>query len=237
MSYTVESPGAAPPAARRPVAVTLASALLALMALVGLGYAIATLAVVPGTLDRFRDAAAGPNSADVDGYVTGVWIGAALATVLAVILFALYIVLAVGLRRGSNASRIGTWVVCGLGLLFGCGSTVAVAAQRSGDGGPGTLGVTLSQAYPGYWIPLNLSLSIAQMVGYLVVAVLLLAGAREHFGRRAPAAPAPTRPQAYGGLPAYGATNPYPPARAYPPPPAGPPGHGQDNDYWSRPTN
>jgi hypothetical protein len=236
MSYTVESPVAAPPAARRRVAVTLASALLALMALVGLGYAIATLAVVPGTLDRFRDAAAGQNSADVDGYVTGVWIGAALAMVLAVILFALYIVLALGLRSGSNASRIGTWVVCGLGLLFGCGSTVAVAAQRSGDGDPGTLGVTLSEAYPGYWIGLNLSVSIAQMVGYLVVAVLLLAGTREHFGRRTPAAPAPTGPQAYGALPAYGATNPYPPAGVYPPPPAGPPGHGPDNDYWSRPT-
>jgi hypothetical protein len=217
--------------------VTLASALLALMALVGLGYAIATLAVVPGALDRFRHAATGQNSADVEGYVTGVWIDAALAMVLSVILFALYIVLALGLRRGSNASRIGTWVVCGLGLLFGCGSTVAVAAQRSGDGDPGTLGVTLSEAYPGYWIGLNLSLSIAQMVGYLAVAVLLLAGSREYFGRRTPAAPSPIRPQAYGALPAYGATNPYPPAGVYPPPPAGPPGHGPDNDYWSRPTS
>jgi hypothetical protein len=231
MSYPVGSPSTAAPAARRPVAVTLASALLALMALAGLGYATATLVVVPGTLDRFRDAATGQDSADVDGYVTGVWIGAALAMVLAVILFALYIVLALGLRRGSNGTRIATWVVCGLGVLSGCGSTVAVVAQRSGDGDPGTLGVTLSEAYPSDWIGLNLSLSIAQMVGYLVVAVLLLAGTREHFRRRAPGTPAPTAPQAYG------ATNPYPPAHVYRPPPAGPPGQGPDNDYWSRPTS
>jgi uncharacterized membrane protein len=235
MSYAVESrAAAAAPAARRPVTVTLASALLALMAVVGLGYAVATLAVVPGTLDRFRDATQGRNSADVDGYVTGVWLAAALATVLAIILVALYVVLALGLRRGSNAARIATWVVCGLGLVFGCGSALAVAAQRSGDGNPGTLGVALSGAYPGHWIGLNVALAIAQMVGYLVVAMLLLAGTREHFR----AARAPVPPQSYGALPTYGATNPYPAAGNYSQaPPQQPPQSGPDHDYWSRPSS
>jgi hypothetical protein len=238
MSYAVESPVVAASAARRPMAVTLAAALLVLMALVGLGYAVATLVVVPGTLDRFRDAAGGANSTDVDGYVTGVWIAAALATVLAVILFALYVVLALGLRRGSNASRVGTWVVCGLGLLFGCGSAVAVAVQRSGEGDPGTLGVTLSEAYPAFWIGLNLTLAIAQMAGYLVVAVLLLVAPGSYFGRGTSAARPGPAPHAYGALPTYGTMNPYPPAGTYPTPnpPAGPPRPGPDDDYWARPS-
>src|SRR5690349_17011000 len=117
MSYAMQSPAAAPApttsAPRRPGSVTSASALLILMAVVGLGYAVATLAIAPGTVDRFQAAAAGGNSADVDGFVTVVWIGAALSAVLAVILFALYVVLALGLRRGSNAARIATGVVAG----------------------------------------------------------------------------------------------------------------------------
>ena len=167
-------------------------------------------------VDRFRDAAAGADSAEVDGYVTVVWIGAALGAVLAVILFALFTALALGLRRGSNAARIGTWVVCGLGLLFGCGAVATVAVQRAGDGTPGTLGFALSEAYPGSWIGLNVGLAIAQMAGYLVVAVLLIAGPGTFFGRPGAAgggaAVRPLGSGAYVALPTYGSVNTYPPA-------------------------
>ena len=140
MSYAVQTPvQAAVP--RRPVTVQLAAALLALMGLVGLGYAVATIAVAPGVVDRFRAAAGPADSGDVDAYVTGVWMVAALGAVLAVILFALYIVLALGLRRGSQASRVGTWVVCGLGLLFGCGTTFTVARPAVRHGRPGGAGL------------------------------------------------------------------------------------------------
>src|SRR6185312_1424253 len=127
--------------------------------------------------------------ADMDGFVTVLWVAAAVAAVLAIILFALYVVLALGLRRGSNAARIGAWVVSGLGLLAGCGSTVAVAVQRRGVGTPGTLGTALADAYPSGWIGLNIAVAIAQMAGYVAVAVLLAVSPGGFFRRTAVAAP------------------------------------------------
>jgi hypothetical protein len=254
MSYAVQTAPVPEAAPRRPVTVQLAAGLLALMALIGLGYAIATLAVTPGVLDRFRDAAGPGRGSDIDGYVTGVWLLAALGAVLAVIIVALYVVLALGLRRGSRASRTGTWVVCGLGVLFGCGTTATVAIQRAGAPNPASLGAALTDAYPGYWIPLNISLAVAQMVGYLVVALLLAAGTRGFFRRTAPAVP-PAGGGAYVTLPTYGSANAYPPqssaplasradappaSRADAPPASGPgvpPPSGPDDDYWSRPAS
>lgn len=250
MSYAVPPPVAPPAAApgRRPASVTVAAALLALMGVVGLGYAVLTLAVVPGALDRYRSTARADGRLGVEGYTTLVWILAAIGMVLAVILVALFIVLALGLLRGSSASRIGTWVVCGLGLVFGCGSTVTVAVQRSGEGDPGTFGVLLSESYPDYWIGLNLTLAVAQMLGYLIVAVLLIVAPGAYFGRDSRA-----EPSALASLPPYGSTSAYPgpppavvPPGGYPPgasptPPPGasptPPRPGPDDEYWARPSS
>ncbi|MFI7545638.1 hypothetical protein [Actinoplanes sp. NPDC049599] len=268
MSYVMQPPAAAPAptdAPRRPGSVASASVLLIMMAVVGLGYAVATLVIAPGTVDRFRAAAGGAASgADVDGFVTVVWIGAALGAVLAVILFALYVVLALGLRRGSNAARIATWVVAGLGLLGGCATTATVAVERAGDPVQGSLAAALSDAYPRAWIPLNIGLAIAQMLGYVIVGVLLLASPGTFFGR----APKPLPPDPFAA-PGYGAPGGYPappvgygppptggysappmggygspyPAAAPPPvtppgvAPAGPPQPGPDDEYWSRPSS
>lgn len=210
MSYAMQPPAVAPAptsAPRRPVSVVSASALLIGMAVAGLGYAIATLAIAPGTVDRFRAAAGGASSVDVDGFVTVVWIGAALSAVLAVLLFALYVVLALGLRRGSNAARIATWVVAGLGLLAGCGTTITAAVERSGDPVRGTLAAALSDAYPGSWLTVNLALAVAQMLGYALVGGLLLVSPGTFFGR-APKQPPPdpfAAPAPAGALPGYGA--------------------------------
>jgi hypothetical protein len=242
MSYAVQTP---PPAAApgRPLTVRLAAALLAVMGLAGLGYAVATLIVVPGALDRFRAAASGADRGDVDGYVTVVWVGAALGAVLAVIVFALLVVLALGLRRGSQASRVGAWVICGLGILFGCVSCVTVAAQRSGEGAPGTLGGALSDAYPDMWIGLNVATAVAQMVGYLVVALLLAFSPGAFFRRGVPSAQ-PGAAGAYVTLPTYGSATAYPPTGPHQPPaspgyaspaPPAPPARGPDDDYWARP--
>jgi hypothetical protein len=174
MSYAVESvPPAGRPAPRRPAPVTIAAGLLGVMSLAGLAYAVATLTVTPSVVGRFRAAATGAGPAVVDGFVTALWVVAAVAAIVAIILFALYVVLALGIRRGSNAARIGVWVVSGLGLLAGSGSTVAVVVQRHAVGAPGTLGPALSGAYPGGWISLNVAMAVAQMVGYVAVAVLL----------------------------------------------------------------
>ena len=185
MSYAVEPPGAVDSPRSRPVPVTLAAALLGVMGLAGLAYAVATLAVTPGVVGRFRAAAIGADRADVNGFVTVLWVAAAVAAVLAIVLFALYVMLALGLRRGSNAARIGAWVVCGLGLLAGCASTTAVVVQRRGVETPGTLGTALADAYPNGWIGLNVAVAVAQMVGYVAVAVLLLASPSAFFRRPA----------------------------------------------------
>jgi hypothetical protein len=240
MSYAVQQPAAAEaPHPRRPATVGFAAVLLAVMGVGGLAYAVATLAVTPTVVNRFRGAAGPASSTDIDSMITVVWVGAAIAGALAVILFALYVVLALGLRRGSNASRIGVWVLCGLGLLAGCGTTVTVLVERSGTGTPGSLGVTLSDAYPGGWIGLDVALAIVQMVGYVVIAVLLIVSPAAFFGRgRAHAPSGPT----YAGIPPYGAASaPYGPPSPYGPgvgprpgPPYGPgPGapHGPGAPY------
>jgi hypothetical protein len=234
MSYAAPAPAAPDPAPRRPVTVRLATALLTLMASVGLVYAVVTLAVTPGVVDRFRDAASGTDGSDVDAYVTVVWIGAALGAVLAVLLVALVAVLAMALRRGSNGARIGTWVVCALGVLFGCGAVGTVAAQRAGQSSPGTVEFALSEAYPDGWIGVNVGLTVAQMAGYSVVAILLVAGPREFFGR----GHVPVAPAAYVALPTYGTPQPsYRQTPGISQPPSAPPAPGPDDDYWARPSS
>jgi hypothetical protein len=222
MTYAVQPPPAAPASPpRRPVTVGFAATLLAVLGVGGLAYAVTTLAVTPTVVDHFRRAVAA--SSDVDGLVTLLWVVAAIGSVLAVILLAVYVVLALGLRRGSNGSRIAVWVLCALGILGGCASAVTVLVQRSGDPVPGSLGQALVDAYPGGWIGLNLALSIAQVIGYAVIAVLLVMSPAAFFGRGA----APATPT-YAGIPGYIA----PPGYNAPPgygPPAGygtPPGYG-----------
>jgi hypothetical protein len=236
MSYAVQPPVTAPPppavapGPQRPLPASLAALVLQAMAVVGLIYAVVTIVTAPGSVSRFRDAAAGAAAEDVDGYVSVIWIGAAIGLILALILVALYIVLALGLRRGSNAARIATWVVCGLGLLAGLGSTITVLVQRSGDSHPQSLAAALSGSYPSYWIHLNLTLAIAQVAGYVVVGLLVLLAGGAWFGR-GPAAPqAPTYGQQPYGQPGYGGygapgSGPGSITGGYPPAPFGP-GYG-----------
>jgi hypothetical protein len=241
--------------------VALAAGLLALMGLAGFGYGVVTLVVTPGVVHRFKAAAAGTDAVAMDNYVTVLWIGAALGLVVALLLFALSIVLALGVRRGSNPSRVGVWVICGLGLLAGCASAATVGVQRSGDEVAGTVGAALGAAYPGGWIATNVVLSVAQILGYLAVAVLLLVSPRAFFGR---AATVPDAHPAFAGIPSYGQPASHGPApvssqpgyaasppgyAASPPgyapqlpgpeqvPPVAPRPSGPDDEYWSRPSS
>jgi hypothetical protein len=257
MSYAVQAPPAAAEA-RRPGTVSLAATLLAVMAVVGLGYAVASLAVASGTVSRYRASAGGADPDDVDGTVFLVWAGAGMAVAIAVLLFALYTVLALGLRRGSNAARITTWVVCALGLIAGCGSALTVFSQDNLSE-PGL--TTLADAYPNGWVGVNVGMAIAQIIGYLLVAGLLVASPGRWFGRGGESsAAAQSGPYgAYGALPGMPGLYPQPPPpnpyAAAPPAPSVPPGPygnpygnspyaaprapepGPDDEYWSRPSN
>jgi hypothetical protein len=228
MSYPTMPPPAMTPAvapaspAGRPPVVSVAAVLLWVMAAVGLIYAIATIAVVPGTVSRFRAAVDGTGSfgqsfnggTDPDTYVAVVWLGAAVGLAIGVILFALYVVLGIALRRGSNTARITTLVFCGLGALAGAGALIAVAAERGGDRSPWSVGEQLSQAYPSGWLGVNVTLAAAQILAYGLVAILILAAPKVFF-RRAASPDAPS-----SALPRYGSA--FPPAPGYGPPPGYP---------------
>ncbi|GIF43820.1 hypothetical protein [Actinoplanes xinjiangensis] len=181
MSYAVPTPiVAAPPAGRRPVSVATAVALLWAMAAAGLTYAIGMVVVTAGVVGRFRDAVAGSDVAD--NFVAVMWLVAALALVLSLLVTALFVVLGIALRRGSRLGRGITLGVCVLGVLAGCGTLAILAAQRAGDAAPGTLSEALNSAYPNGWIVLNVVVAVAQVVAYLVVGLLVLVTPRGFFG-------------------------------------------------------
>jgi hypothetical protein len=182
---------------RRPAAVTVAAGLMMLMALLGLVAAIANLAMMNRLVDRFRERAAGTDAtgSEIDtvvGFIRGISIGTA---VIGIIVALALIGLALGNLRGSNASRIATWVLCGIGTVCGCCGLVGVLAQNNATfGGAGDdrtaedLGRALADASPGWWTALSGTLSIGQSLGYIAVAVLLALPAANAFFRR-PAVP------------------------------------------------
>lgn len=200
--------GAVPPAAgwpapaptvapkRRPSVVVLAAAVLGLMAAGGLVQAIAGLATLGGTVDRFRAAAeqTGADRTEIDGVTSLLRLGAGVSTAVAVVAAVVLAGLALGNLQSVNRVRIVTWVVCGLGLLCGCCSLAVLIVQRAvplssaRDGQISTeLIRAVTDAYPSWWVPLAVWLSGAQALGYFVVAMLLVLPAANAFFRgRAP---------------------------------------------------
>ncbi|MEV0154204.1 hypothetical protein AB0H57_10750 [Micromonospora sp. NPDC050686] len=197
MSYPVSAP------ARRPAGVTFAAVALVLMAAGALLSALAGLLAMAGTVDRFR-AAAGTTTAgqdQVDAVVTLIRAAAVLSAVVTVLAGVLLVGLALGLLAGRPGARIATWVVCGLGLLCGCGALALLVGQRAaplrlgGEQASGELLGTVADAYPSWWLPLNGGLSAGQALGYLVVAALLATPAvNAWFGAHRPAPVPPVAP-------------------------------------------
>ncbi|WBC13296.1 hypothetical protein O7600_19335 [Micromonospora sp. WMMA1998] len=193
-------------APRRPGTVVAAAAVLLLMAVGAVAYAVTNLAVAGGTVDRFRGAAedTGAGGGDIDrvaGLVRG---STVLAAVLGVLAALLLLGLALGLLAGRPGARVATWVVAGLGLLCGCCGLAVLVGQRAA---PLKLGADdrvtadllglVGDAYPSWWIPLNAALSVAQILGYLVVAALLTLPSASAFLHR-PAAPRSGPATGYG---------------------------------------
>lgn len=188
-----------PDQVRRPMAVTAAVVLLVLMATVAVAYAFAAVAVLGGTVADLRSAAtrtsARPEEVDAVVLMLRIWtVAGAVASLFAGLLLA---GLAVGVLAGRPWARTASWVVAGLGVIAGCGGLVGLTVQRAaplrlGEEKRATAELLsrLDEAYPGWWIPLGAGLSVGQVLGYLVVAVLLaLPPATVWFRRPAPAAP------------------------------------------------
>ncbi|MCZ7377549.1 hypothetical protein [Micromonospora sp. WMMC250] len=220
MSYPESAP------ARRPAVVLLAACALLVMAVAALAYAVVDLAVLGGTVDAFRSAArdtsAGPEQiADV---VTLIRASVVLSAVVAALSAPVLAGLALGLLAGRKGARVATWVVSGLGLLAGCCSVAVLVGERaaplqlgSGEQAVAELLGLVGDAYPSWWIPVNAGLSVAQGLGYLVVATLLaLPAANAWFGRHRSTAPTtPSAPQAFTPAPYQPPSA--PPAPPYPP--------------------
>jgi hypothetical protein len=209
--------------------VVSAAALLLLMAVGAVAYAVTNLLVTAGTVDRFREAARATDAGggEIDGVASLLRASTVLSAVLGVLVALLLVGLALGLLAGRGGARVATWVVAGLGLFCGCCGLAVLVGQRTAplrlgadDRVTADLLALVGDAYPGWWIPVNAAVSVAQILGYLVVAALLtLPSAGAFLHRRAP------RPSA-GPTPPAG---PVPAAPGYGPPPvppAGPPAPG-----------
>lgn len=213
MAYS--SPPAAP--ARRPTSVTVACWLLYLVAalqLVGAALSLAYAdAIQRALLDVYRDTAAtGVSSV----YRVFAIVGAVVVLLLALAL----VVLAVLDGRGSNAARIVTWVLAGLGICCTGYAGVSNALRGSagftqnGNGnGPSTTEVVnaIRGAVPDWYFPVNTVLNVIGLVALIAIIILLALPASNAFFRR------PTGPAWQPPLPPGQA---YPPP-AYPYPPAG----------------
>ncbi|MET7819827.1 hypothetical protein [Micromonospora zamorensis] len=217
MSYPESAP------ARRPAVVLMAAGVLLVMAVAALAYAVVDLVVLGGTVDTFRTAARDTSASpeQIDDVVTLLRASAVLSAVVAALSAPVLAGLALGLLAGRNGVRVATWVVSGLGLLAGCCSVAVLIGERaaplqlgSGEQAVAELLGLIGDAYPSWWIPLNAGLSVAQGLGYLVVATLLaLPAANAWFGRHRSTAPTvPSAPPAFPHTPHQP-----PPAPPYPP--------------------
>ncbi|MFG1916105.1 hypothetical protein [Micromonospora sp. NPDC048898] len=216
MSYPESAP------ARRPAVVLIAASVLWVMAVASLAYAVVDLLVLGGTVDAFRsaarDTAASPEQ--IDDVVTLLRASSVLSAVLAALSVPVLAGLALGLVAARNGARVATWVISGLGVLGGCCSVAVLIGERAAplqlgadDQALAELLGLVGDAYPSWWIPLNAGLSVGQVLGYLVVAVLLaLPAANAWFGHRRSTAPTPP-----SAPPAFTSAPPAPPAPPYPP--------------------
>jgi hypothetical protein len=231
MPYPIRPQPAAATRPRRPAAVTIAAALLLVMAAAGLANAVVGLVSLQGIIDRFRSAADATDASeqDVERFVAALRIGLALGLIIALVVAVLLVVLAVGVLRGSPGARIATWLVGALGALCGVCGLVILVAQRlvslDAESADADVLAALTDAYPGWWLAVNAALLTGQAIGYLVVALLLALPPANAFFRRRRGGPeqldqaAPGEPD-----PGYSSARPEatPPARPEPAPPARP---------------
>lgn len=225
---------AQPVARRRPGVVTAAAVTMIVVATAGLATVIGLLLAAARFDDRYRPLAVATDARLVDIN----HVGDAMRSVMGTVAVATFVVavafaaLAVGVRRGSNALRVATWVLIAAGLSCGCtqgGSAILAATTITYQGDPqrvdvaGQLTQAVQDALPGWLSALLGTVAVIQIIGYILVAILLGLPPANAYFRRTPrpvAAPAP----APGGTP-WPTPTPYPPTPypQAPPPTTAPP--------------
>jgi Family of unknown function (DUF6264) len=191
-------PGTPGPPGKPPAVVKTASAILFILGLLGLLNSLLSLVNLGTTTDRFRELARGVANAtpkDIDNQVTQLGVQTIVGAVIGLLIALLVIVLAFWLLRGSNAARITTWVLCGIGALCACCSGVSLFALSSLDRVTVSgdvqaekrvdLAKALVDAVPGWQKGLAGTVSVVELLGYLAVAILLALPAANAFFRKA----------------------------------------------------
>jgi hypothetical protein len=220
----------------RPGTVTIAGFLMLLGAILGIVTGLSLLVAAADVVQRFRDRAAGTEATakDIDtvaAAIRSVFIAGGLLTLLLAVVVAL---LAFGVLRGNNASRITTLVFLAVGLCCGIGGMSFTALGRNANWTinvsnaderlANQIGQAYSDAIPSWLVGTSGGLTDLQALCYVIVAVLLLLPASNAFFRRQRAAAMlpptvpPTAPPSAGPPSAYPQSG-HPPADMAPPPP------------------
>ncbi|WP_213454774.1 hypothetical protein [Rhizomonospora bruguierae] len=225
----------APAERTRPAIVTTAGYLLYVVAAVQVINAIAAISTA-GTVSRvYKEWAAG-TPAESGG--TFAVVGSIASAVIGLIIGVVLVVLAIFNNRGSNGTRITTWVLSGI-LLCCTGLGFAGSAVNSGlSGGGGTpdpkvLQERLTHELPGWYNGVTMTSNVITVLALLAVVILLALPPANAFFRK-PAQvweppvpgyptypPAPGGPGAPGGPAAPGGPQAPGGPGAPPPPPAG----------------
>lgn len=193
----------------RPQAVTVAGALLVVVAVLAVINGIVGMLTAGRMADAAREAYRSvPEVADQADNLANIARASGIGGGVLYILGAVgLVVLAMLNLRGRQAARIVTWVLAGLGVLCcGCGA-IGNAFQgltsRMGSSANGAAAREAQQkmldAQPGWYRPVNLTVAIIGVICLIVVIILLALPASNAYFKPAPAAWQPPG----GGDPAY----------------------------------
>jgi len=192
---------------RRPESVALAGVLLYVSGTLGLLSAIALLFAAGGVVDGFRHDALnlGVAGTDADKVAAGMHSALLSSGLGALVLAVLSVVLGRGVRRRSEAARVGALVVAfgSLGCAMVRTSVTAfsrhinwtIAAGHTDAMLINQVAQAVGDAMPIWLVGLGGGLTDLQALGYIAVAILLLAPASmEYFRTRVIAPPPPPDP-------------------------------------------
>jgi len=202
------------PAVKRPSIVSLAGALLYVVAAILVLRALLPLPFLGAVTDAAKEAYATSTDPNLTGddFARALQFGLIGSSVLSVLFGIGLAVLAMFDLRGKNVARILTWVFGGLGVVCcGLGSAVSSAssftAKTNNDSGIDTKVAAdrIADAYPSWFQPASIALTVIMTVALIaVIIMLLLPEANAYFRSAKSAAPEvpPVAEPPYPTLPA-----------------------------------
>jgi len=201
------------PAVKRPSIVTLAGALLYVVAAILVLRAILPLPFLGAVTDAAKEAYATSTDPKLTGddFARALQIGLIGSSVLSVVFGIGLALLAMFDLRGKNVARILTWVFGGLGVVCcGLGSAFSGASSfttNSNNSGIDTKAAAnrIADAYPSWFQPVSIALTVIMTVALIAVIIMLLLPEANAYFRSAKSAAAEVPPVAeppYPTLPA-----------------------------------